>query len=213
MKAKYIKKEMPDLHKTGTNLVYYRMQRNETLEYSEFLERCNSGHRLYAPSLLQGAMMVVCEQLAIELAKGNNVKIGGLGTFHARLGLSKYRPGKKMDTFEEGTKKLNAASLGVTGVGYRADTQLVKAVNRRCELERGGESRLKEPKYTKEERIERAIRYLRREGFMHVKDYAQLNGLSYTTAYRELNMGLVGSATITSRGSKSARIFFLKPEG
>ncbi len=213
MKAKYIKKEMPDLHKTGTNLVYYRMQRNETLEYSEFLERCNSGHRLYAPSLLQGAMMVVCEQLAIELAKGNNVKIGGLGTFHARLGLSKYRPGKKMDSFEEGTKKLNAASLGVTGVGYRADTQLVKAVNRRCELERGGESRLKEPKYTKEERIERAIRYLRREGFMHVKDYAQLNGLSYTTAYRELNMGLVGSATITSRGSKSARIFFLKPEG
>jgi nucleoid DNA-binding protein len=212
MKAKYIKKEMPDLHKTGTNLVYYRMQRNETLEYSEFLERCNSGHRLYAPSLLQGAMMVVCEQLAIELAKGNNVKIGGLGTFHARLGLSKYRPGKKMDSFKEGTKKLNAASLGVTGVGYRADTQLVKAVNRRCELKRGGESRLKEPKYTKEERIERAIRYLRREGFMHVKDYAQLNGLSYTTAYRELNMGLVGSATITSRGSKSARIFFLKPE-
>lgn len=212
MKAKYIKKEMPDLHKTGTHLVYYRMQRNETLEYSEFLERCNSGHRLYAPSLLQGAMMVVCEQLAIELAKGNNVKIGGLGTFHARLGLSKYSPGKKMDSFKEGTKKLNAASLGVTGVGYRADTQLVKAVNRRCELERGGESRLKEPKYTKEERIERAIRYLRREGFMHVKDYAQLNGLSYTTAYRELNMGLVGSATITSRGSKSAKVYFLKPE-
>ena len=163
MKAKYIKKEMPDVHKTGNNLVYYRMQRNETLEYSEFLQRCNSGHRLYAPSVLQGAMMVVCEQLATELAKGNNVKIGGLGTFHARLGLSKYRPGKEMDTFEEGTRKLNAASLMVTGVGYRADTQLVKAVNRRCELERGGESRLKEPKYTKEERIERAIRYLRRD--------------------------------------------------
>ena len=80
-------------------------------------------------------------------------------------------------------------------------------------MERGGEARLRKSKYTKEERIERAIRYLRREGFMHVKDYAQLNGLSYTTAYRELNMGLVGSATITSRGSKSARIFFLKPEG
>jgi len=212
MKAKYIKKEMPDVHKTGNNLVYYRMQRNETLEYSEFLQRCNSGHRLYAPSILQGAMMVVCEQLATELAKGNNVKIGGLGTFHARLGLSKYRQGKEMDTFEEGTRKLNAASLMVTGVGYRADRELVRAVNIKCELKRGGESRLKKPKYTKEERIERAIQYLRREGFMHVKDYARLNGLSYTTAYRELNYGLVGSATITSRGSKSARIFFLEPE-
>lgn len=213
MKAKYIKNEMPDMLKNGTTKVYYRMARRETLDFDEFLERCNSGHRLYAPSLLQGAMMVVCEQLATELAKGNNVKIGGLGTFHARLGLSKYKPGKQMDSFEEGTKKLNAASLGVTGVGFRADKRLVKAVNIKCTLERGGEARLRKSKYTKEERIERAIRYLRREGFMHVKDYAQLNGLSYTTAYRELNMGLVGSATITSRGSKSARIFFLKPEG
>ena len=156
---------------------------------------------------------VAMYSIPAELAKGNNVKIDGLGTFHARLGLSKYRPGKEMDSFEEGTPKLNAASLMVTGVGYRADRELVKAVNIKCELERGGESRLKKPKYTKEERVERAIQYLRREGFMHVKDYARLNGLSYTTAYRELDGGLVGSATITSRGSKSARIFFLKPEG
>lgn len=212
MKAKYIKKEMPDVHKTGTNLVYYRMQRNETLEYSEFIQRCNRGHRLYAPSILQGAMMAVCEQLATELAKGNNVKIDGLGTFHAKLGLSTLSPAKKMDTFEEGTPKLNAVSLMVTGVGYRADKGLVRAVNRKCELKRGGESRLKKPEYTKEERIERAIQYLRREGFMHVKDYARINGLSYTSAYREMNLGLVGSATITSRGRKSAKIFFLKPE-
>ena len=203
---------MPDVHKTGTNLVYYRMERNETLEYSEFIQRCNSGHKLYGPSILQGAIMVVCEQLATELAKGNNVKIDGLGTFHARLGLSTYRPGKNMDTFEEGTPKLNAASLMVTGVGYRADRELVRAVNRKCELKRGGESRLKKPKYTKEERVERAIQYLRREGFMHVKDYARINGLSYTTAYREMRYDLVGSATITSRGRKSARIFFLKQE-
>ena len=80
----------------------------------------------------------------------------------------------------------------------------------KCKLERGGEDRLRKSKYTKAERIERAIRFLRREGFMHVKDYARLNGLSYSTAYRELNNGLVGeSAVITSRGSKSARIYYL----
>ena len=212
MKAKYIKKEMPDMLKTGTNHVYYRMQRKETLEFGEFLERCQSSHRLYGPSILHGAILVVCDQLAKELAKGNNVRIDGLGTFHAKLGLSKYRPGKEMDTFEEGTPKLNAASLGVTGVGYKADKALVKAVNIKCELERGGESRLRKSKYTKEERIERAIQYLRRMGVMHVRDYAALNGLSYTTAYRELEQGLVGSATIMSRGSKSAKVYFLKPE-
>lgn len=212
MKAKYIKKEMPDMLKTGNTKVYYRMARSETLECAEFLQRCYNGHRLYGPSILQGAIMVVCEQLATELAKGNNVRIDGLGTFRAKLGLNKYRPDRVMDSFEEGTPKLNAMSLGVTGVGFRADKGLVRNVNSRCQLERGGEDRLRKSRFTKEERIERAIQYLRREGFMHVRDYAALNGLSYTTAYRELQYDLVGSATITSRGSKSARVYFLKPE-
>ena len=156
--------------------------------------------------------MVMCEQLADELAKGFNVKIDGIGTFHAKLGLNDDTPGRKMDSFEEDTKKLNAASLGVTGIGFRADKELVRAVDGKCKLERGGEDRLRKSKYTKEERIERAIKYLRKAKFMHVRDYAALNGLSYTTAYHELNHNLVGSATITSRGSKSARIYFLAPE-
>ena len=212
MKAKYIKKEMPDMLKTGTTKVYYRMQRRETLEFGEFLQRCQRGHQLYGTSVLQGAIMVVCEQLSQELANGNAVKIAGLGTFNAKLGLNKYRPGKKMDTFEEGTPKLNASSLGVTGVGFRADKELVRAVNIKCKLVRGGESRLRKSKYTKEERIERAIQYLRRVGVMHVRDYAALNDLSYAGAYKELENGLVGSATITSRGNKSGRVYFLKPE-
>ena len=100
----------------------------------------------------------------------------------------------------------------MTGVGFKADKGLVRSVNSKCQLERGGEDRLRKSRFTKEERIERAIRYLRREGFMHVREYAELNGLSYSTAYRELQYDLVGSATITSRGSKSAKIYYLKPE-
>lgn len=213
MKAKYIKKEIADLNNIGSTMVYYRMKRRETLELEDFIKRCHRFNGMFPTSVLQGAIMIVCEQLADELSKGFNVKIDGLGTFHAKLGLNDYNPGRKMDSFEEGTRKLNAASLGVTGVGFRADKELVRAVAVKCKLERGGEDRLRKSKYTKEERIERAIQYLRKAGFMHVKDYAALNGLSYTTAYRELNRGLVGSATITSRGSKSARIYFLKPEG
>ena len=212
MKAKYIKKEIADLNNTGSPMVYYRMKRQETLETGDFIKRCHRFNRMFPPSVLQGAIMVVCEQLADELSKGFNVKIDGLGTFHAKLGLNKFTS-REMDSFEEGTRKLNAASLGVTGVGFRADKELVRAVAVKCKLERGGEDRLRKSKYTKEERIERAIQYLRKAGFMHVKDYAALNDLSYTTAYRELNRGLVGSATITSRGSKSAKVYFLKPEG
>ena len=208
--AKYIKKEIADLNGTGSTQVYYRMKRGETLSFGDFIHQCHFYHQLCSPATIQAVMIAVCEQLSTELAKGNNVRIDGLGTFHAKLGLNNYTPGRVMDTFEEGTTKRNAASLGVTGVGYKADKEFVRNVACKCKLERGGEDRLRKSKYTKAERIERAIRFLRREGFMHVKDYARLNGLSYSTAYRELNNGLVGeSAVITSRGSKSARIYYL----
>lgn len=208
--AKYIKKEIADLNGTGSTQVYYRMKRGETLSFGDFIHQCHFYHQLCSPATIQAVMIAVCEQLSTELAKGNNVRIDGLGTFHAKLGLNNYTPGRVMDTFEEGTTKRNAASLGVTGVGYKADKEFVRNVACKCKLERGGEDRLRKSKYTKTERIERAIRFLRRESFMHVKDYARLNGLSYSTAYRELNNGLVGeSAVITSRGSKSARIYYL----
>ena len=208
--AKYIKKEMPDVHKTGTTKVYYRMQRNETLTFGEFIHQCHYYHQLCSPATIQAVMIAVCEQLATELGKGNNVRIDGLGTFHAKLGLNNFTPGRVMDTFKEGTTKRNAASLGVTGVGYKADKEFVKKIAGKCKLKRGGEDRIRKSKYTKDERIERAIQFLRRESFMHVKDYARLNGLSYSTAYRELDHDLVGeSAVITSRGSKSAKIYYL----
>lgn len=208
--AKYIKKEVADLNGTGSTQVYYRMERRETLSYADFIQHCHYYHQLYSPGVIQGVMSAVCEQLATELAKGNNVRIDGLGTFHAKLGLNKNSGRTELDTFEEGTPRLNAMSLAVTGVGYKADKALVRSVAGKCKLERGGEDRLRKSKYTKAERIERAIRFLRKEGFMHVRDYAALNGLSYSTAYRELGYGLEGeSAVITSRGSKSARIYYL----
>ena len=211
--AKYIKKEIADLNGTGSTQVYYRMQRNRTIEHGEFIQRCHKNHRLFGPSVLLGAVIAVCEQLAEELADGNTVKIEGLGAFHAKLGLNTYKPGREMDTFEEGTRKRNAASLGVTGIGFRADKELVRTVAAKCQLQRGGEDRIRKSKYTKDERVERAIQYLRKEGFMHVKDYAKLNDLSYTSAYKELRYGLVGeSGVIKRRGSKSSTIFFLQGE-
>ena len=210
--AQYIKKELPDMRQTGNNLVYYRLKRWDTLDFKEFTQRVCKANRLYTPSVIQGVVMALSSELAYQIAQGYNVKIDGLGTFHAKLGLDKTKSRKEMDDFEEGATKLNATHLDVTDVGYRADKELVWAANRNCSLERGGESRIRRSKYTKEERIERAIDFLRREGVMHVRDYAELNDLSYASAYKELNTRLVGSATISSSGKKSAKVYFLEPE-
>ena len=57
--AQYIKKEMPDVHKTGNNLVYYRLKRWETLDFKEFAQRVCKANRLYTPSIIQGVVMAL----------------------------------------------------------------------------------------------------------------------------------------------------------
>ena len=165
---------------------------------------------MYDKSVIEGVVMAVCEHIAYELGNGYCVKIKGLGTFNARLGV---REDKEMDGFEEGTQKRNAQSIEVSGISFRADKELIRETDRNCNLERGGESRLRKSKYTEEERIERARQYLRGNGYMRVFNYASLTGLSYTTASRELlRIASNPSTGIISRGRKSAKLYLLAPE-
>ena len=208
--ALYIKKEMADLRGTGSTGAYYRLKTWRKLEFDEFVERCHKLHRVYDKSVIEGVVMAVCEHLAYELGNGYCVKIDGLGTFNAKLGV---RKDKEMDDFQEGSTKRNAKSIEVTGVSFRADKELVMGIDRNCDLERGGEDRLRKSKFTEEERIERARQYLRKNGFMRVFNYASLTGLSYTTASRELrNIADNPESGIISQGSKSAKIYILAPE-
>jgi predicted histone-like DNA-binding protein len=207
----YIKKEMPDLNGTGEKKAYYKLKTWRKLEFKEFIKRCSSIHRAYGKSVIEGVMTAVCEHLAYEISNGYSVKIDGLGTFTAKLGV---REDKEMDGFEEGTTKRNAKSIEVTGVGFRADKDLVKEIDQNCDLVRGGEERLKKPKFPKEERIEKARKFLKQNGYMRVDEYAQLTGLSYSTASRELRSIVSDpSSGITSQGRKSGKLYLLANEG
>ena len=94
----YIKKEMPDLIGTGEKKAYYKLKTWRKLEFKEFVKRCSSIHRAYGKSVIEGVVTAVCEHLAYEIANGYSVKIDGLGTFTAKLGVCKD---KEMDGFEE----------------------------------------------------------------------------------------------------------------
>jgi len=207
----YIKKEMPDLNGTGEKKAYYKLKTWRKLEFKEFIKRCSSIHRAYGKSVIEGVMTAVCEHLAYEISNGYSVKIDGLGTFTAKLGV---REDKEMDGFEEGTTKRNAKSIEVTGVGFRADKDLVREIDQNCDLVRGGEERLRKPKFPKEERIEKARKFLKQNGYMRVDEYAQLTGLSYSTASRELRSIVSDpSSGITSQGRKSGKLYLLAKEG
>ena len=208
--AKYIKKEIVDLNGKGTTQAYYRLKTWRKLEFEEFTERCHSLHPAFSKGLISGVLDAIIEQLAYEISNGYSVKIDGLGTFSAKLGV---RKDKEMDSFEEGSKKLNAKSIEVTGVSLRVDKKLIREIDLNCDLERGGEERLRTSKLSQEERIEKARQYLQQNGFMRVNQYAILTGLSYSTASRELRrLAANPSSGIVSQGRKSSKLYLLRTE-
>ena len=203
----YIKKEMPDMSGTGEKKAYYKLKTWRKLDSDEFVKRCSSIHRAFGKSVIQGVLTAVCEHLAYEISNGYSVKIDGLGTFTAKLGV---RKDKEMESFEEGSTKRNALSIEVQGVLFRADKNLISEIDRNCDLERGGEERLRKPKITLEQRTEKARQFLRKNAFMHVDEYASLTGLSYSTASRELRkIASDPTSGIISQGRKSGKLYLL----
>ncbi len=205
--AQYIKKEIVDLNGSGSTKAYYKLKTWRKLDFDEFVERCQSINKVYSKGLLKGVLIAFSEHLAYEISNGYSVKIDGLGVFTAKLGV---RKDKEMDGFEEGTSKRNAKSIEVKGVSFKADKDLIREIDRNCDLERGGEERLRKSKLSREARIERARRFLKKNKYMHVNEYASLTGLAYSTAARELsNVASDPSTGIISHGRKSGKLYLL----
>ena len=171
------------------------------------MKRCHDLNGAFSESILKGVLAALTQQLAYELANGYSVKLDGLGVFNAKIGLCKD---KEQDDFSEDGTRRNAASLQVTGVSLKVDKELVKAINKDCDLERGDDERLSRQTYTLEQRIERARDFIRKNGYMRSYEYAQLNGLAKSTASRELiRITSDPRSGIRSEGSKSSKLYLL----
>ena len=159
-------------------------------------------------SQIISVLSLVSEKLSLCMSEGFSVKIDGIGSFHAKLGV---RSDMLQDAFEEGEPTHNAKSITVTGVSYRADPDLIRNTRRKCVLEKGGVSRLCKTALTLEERIQKALDFLEKNMFMRVPDYVKLTGLSRSTATKELRkLALNPSSGITSRGSRSQKYYVLR---
>ena len=181
--AQYIKQEMPNLNGTEEPQVYYRLKTNRNISSKEFVKHISRNDSATDRGEIESVLIRIADGLAELLGNGYSVTLDGVGTFKAGLGLKRD---KEMDSFEEDETKRNARSLQLTSINYRADKTLVREANRRCKLERYGESRLRKSPYTKEQRLQLALEYLDKNSAMRIGDYMQLTGLSRTTATMEL---------------------------
>ena len=208
MYAKYIKREVADLNGTGRTQACYKMEL-KSMNFQQFVDLCHREGRMDESQIL-GVLSLVSEKLALCMAEGFSVKLDGIGTFNAKLGV---RSDMLPDAFEEGESSRNAKSIMVNGVSYRADKDLIRNTDRKCTLVRGGESRLKKSPFTLEERIQKARDFMKAHMFMKVPDYMQLTGLSRSTAAEELRkLASDPSTGITSRGQRSQKLYILRPE-
>ena len=203
--AQYIKQEMPNLNGTEEPQVYYRLKTNRNISSKEFVKHISRNDSAADRGEIEGVLIRIADGLAELLGNGYSVTLDGVGTFKAGLGLKRD---KEMDSFEEDETKRNARSLQLTSINYRADKTLVREANRRCKLERYGESRLRKSPYTKEQRLQLALEFLDKNSAMRIGDYMQLTGLSRTTATMELKAFRQDPATgITFVGRGSQKVY------
>ena len=196
---------MVDLSGKGEEKIYYRLQTERNIDFTELAQQIEQHHGLMNRGLVMNVMSHIVDEMAELLGKGYSVSIDGLGTFRASIGLEKD---KEMDTFDEDDTKRNARSLRLTGINYRADKDLIKKANRHCKLERAGESRLHHTPYTQEERLKQALQYLDEHGAMRVAQYMELTGLSRTKATLELKEFRQDASTgITFLGRGSTKVY------
>ncbi|MBQ3129276.1 MAG: DNA-binding protein [Bacteroidaceae bacterium] len=208
--AKYIKQELPDLHKTGEKKAYYRLKTERKIDFNQFVDRISSHNSGISRGEAIRVLMHATDTLAELLAEGYSVTIDEMGTFKATVGLVED---KEMDSFEEGTPKLNARSLRIDGVNFQADKKLIVNVDKRCELKRAGVSKLRRSPFTKEERLQKALEFLSSHGAMRVKHYMELTGLSHTVAVKELReFERDASSGITSIGRLASKVYVRRME-
>lgn len=203
--AKYIKQEMPNMNSTDEPQVYYRLKTDRNISSKEFVRRISRNGSAADRGEIEGILIRIADGLAELLGNGYSVTLNGIGTFKASLGL---KEDKEMDSFDGKDTKRNARSLQLTNINLRADKTLVEEANRRCKLERAGESRLRQSPYSKEQRLQLALEYLEKNGAMHIADYMELTGLSRTTATLELKAFRQDpSSGITFVGRGSSKVY------
>ena len=203
--AKYIKQEVPDMQKTGKQKAFYRLKVERNVDFEEFIQRLCSYHRGISRGEALRVLISASDVLAELLGEGYSVTLDNWGIFKATIGLEE---GKEMDTIDGSESKRNARSLCLDGVNFLADKKLIRNARSHCKLERAGIVRVSRSPYNKEERLQKALDYLKENKVLKVSQYMELTGQAHTTAACELRaFSRDSSSGIVSVGRGSSVVY------
>ena len=111
------------------------------------------------------------------------MKIDDIGTFSLSLMFNDKKP----DEIVREDDRMMRRGVEVSNVNFKVDPKLLRRLKRETRLEREmpGVKKITKCEYTREQRIERAMTVIKRNGFITLTDYASINTLSRTYASQD----------------------------
>ena len=189
---------------SGERKCYYKVRTYSNLCSKDFVERlCYPGSGLNQGDVAKVLCRMV-DEMKRWLADGYTVTIDELGTFSLSIGVM---DDKEVEDFEGNGKKVTAKRIGVRGVNFRPDKQMVRDISLSCKLHKGYVSPNNRSPYTREERLKMAQDYIAEHHFMRVRDYEVITKLPHSTAANELRDFCIQPTGITSEGRGNTKVY------
>ena len=159
---------MPDMQGEGKRKVYPKLDAYRLLDTEDFVKEIHNYHHVYSPSLIESVLMDVADVLRRKLSDGYTVKIDDIGTFS----LSLMCNDKKPDELLRDDDRMMRRGVEVSNINFKADPKFLKRLKRETHLEREmpGVKKITKCEYTREQRIERAMRVIKRNGVSTLAD-------------------------------------------
>lgn len=208
--AKYDMQEMGLPHKDGKPVLYPRLVLDGQISSDRIAEELADATTFNAGEV-NGLLMALAHKVAWHMGHGYSVKLKGIGTFTASLGIRKEK--EREEAGEDATRR-NARSIEVAGINFLPEKELVDNTDRCCDLERASKSfRRSSARYTPRQRLELAKRYVERNPYLTVSDYVALTGLCRSTATVELRTwASQPDSGIDTSGTGSHRVYVRRRE-
>lgn len=202
--------EMGLPHKDGKPVLYPRLVLDGQIS-SERIAQELADATTFNAGEVNGLLMALAHKMTWHMGHGYSVKLEGIGTFTASLGIRKE---KEREEAGEDTTRRNARSIEVAGVNFLPEKEFVDNTDGYCDLERASKSfRRSSDRYTSEERLELARKYVGEHPYLTVRNYISMTGLRRTAATEELRAwASQPDSGIDTSGTGSHRVYVRRRE-
>ena len=208
--ANYVIKEMPAGMGNGKKgRIFPKMQVYTEFDYDKVVELVHTNSPAFSKATIRGVLDTLAVVMKSYLPLGHTMKIDNLGVFSLSLEFAdnEAETDNQQETEETKSKK-KYHHVRVKGVNFKVDKKLIDGINKENTFDRTSGSPTSPSPYTPEERLQRALQHIGKQGFITLQEYANLNRLSYSTASRELSkLVLDPHSGIKAKGAGSHKVW------